>query len=193
MADPVRPNDPGDTPPGELQEGFDDFQAPNFPPNNYADDLLADVQATDTWYPQNTFDVQYELVTGNAVMRPMGPDGLPGERVKLQSEGWTCTIQWSQERANDWPDCPHPDIGDPNYVLIYAKITPAKPLEGIGRQRAFRVSGLYIYHLLKPLTDIGPFPTAASPESKADINENTMPALSFKRGMLAGVGLYRTQ
>jgi hypothetical protein len=193
MADPVRPNDPGDVPPDELQEGFVDFEAPQAPQQNYAEERLADVQATDTWYPQNTFDIRYELVTGDTVMRPMGPDGLPGERVKLSSGAWSATIQWSYERANDWPECPHPDIGDPNYVLIYASITPAKPQEGIGAHRAFRVSGIYIYQLLKPLADFGPFPTATSPESKAQIGDNTLPTLSFVRGALAGVGLYRTQ
>ncbi len=70
-------------------------------------------------------------------------------------------------------------------MLIYARVQPAKPAEGLKGARVYRVSGRYEYRLLKPLFEWGPFPTAVSPESTAQPADNTLPTSAFKTGVLA--------
>jgi hypothetical protein len=190
----VEPYDPlqqqGEPSPEFVDEFLDDPPAqpgPN-PSNLRANrDYLADVQAGLAPYTQPLYEVRYEYFPGIAVMQPMNADG-PGEVVRLHSPGWTAVLEFSVERENLAPEVPHPDVGDPNWVLTYASVQPAAPLDGPDGQRAWRLSGRYVYSLLNGLQGAGsglsawgPFPSTTHPASKATSEENTVPPSSFSQ------------
>lgn len=179
-------------PENDLPAGVEDYGGePPYPDEPSSPGQFADFMAGATFMPESSVDVRFEFWPGDRVQDIAGPDGTPGERVKLHAGYWTKVISWDYERLNDWPLCPHPDTGSDNDVLLYATIQPAKPQNGPNGLRVFRVSGEYTYRLLRPLTDWGPFATAKSPEALATVYDNAMPAVAFERGALFGVGSFK--
>lgn len=156
---------------------------------------LADVQATPTWYPENTVDVRFDgdlgvdVQFGCAPGDPLnGTPSVPGRVVKIHTGKVTKVIEWTFERLNTWPVCPHPETGNPNEVLTHWTIVPAKPLEQPDGERVFRISGRYEYVLIRGLAGGLTLPTATSPESNAAMADNTVPQILFDRSLLASVG-----
>lgn len=177
-----------DLPGGSTEYGGE----PPYPNTQGAPPQFQPFMAGATFMPETSVDVRFEYHPGERVQDACAADGAPGERVKIHAGYWTKVISWDYERLNDWPLCPHPDTGDPNDVLIYASVQPAKPQDGPS-QRVFRVTGEYHYRLLRPLADWGPFPTARSPETTASQHDNMMPAVAFEYGALFGAGSFKSQ
>lgn len=196
MAEPLDPADFG-ADSATLPQDFPDsaFEEEAFSPSIEgvnAEDNLSDVQASEAWYPENTVDLRYDYYPGVAVQVDAGQGdplaGRPsnsGRPVKKHEGFWTKVVEWTFERLNDWPLCPHPLSGNADEVLIECAIVPAKPLELPGGGRAYRVSGRYVYHLLSGFTGCGPFPTATSEESTASQSDNTAPQVIFDPTLLA--------
>jgi hypothetical protein len=170
--------------PGTEDLFFDEGDTPDVPPSGEP----SPDQDGGAFYPETTVDVRYDFDSGDVVSPVAGPAGTPANQVKLHGGGWSKVISWSFERQGEWPTCPHPSGGTDggNAVFQHGTVVPAKPLAGPDGLRVYRVSGVYTYKLLVPLTEWGPFPTAATPDEIVPAVLNVMPSFRFDATLLQG-------
>jgi hypothetical protein len=135
-------------------------------------------------YEDYSVDVSFEYDPGVKVSATGGDDDSVPAVWKERSALWKKVVSWTTERTNDWPTCPHPDPGNANEVLLFAKIILAKPLAGPDGCIIYRVSGIYTYCLTTPLTDDLTLFVCKSPNNNLTAAENTMPAIKFDKSLL---------
>lgn len=155
------------TPPAE-KAPLADQVGPFSPVLDVPDSSVSAAQQTDAFYPETTMDVRYDIHPGVAV-QPLAqsPDaeGNTCEKVQLTAAYMTKTLSFTMERLGEKPVIPDWNDPDPNLVLTYVSVTDAVPLDGPNGIVVWRVSGTYVWRLLKPLDPNTPWPVGTSPAS----------------------------
>lgn len=118
------------------------------------------------------------------VLPPLSRQGAPPQAYFAYSGGVLidcfATLKAGVDALSDtWPDCPDPNTNNPNEVCTYGTVVVATPLTGPDNIMVYRVSGQYVYRLLKGLPTFGPFPTTSDPSATFQPSQNLLPLSSF--------------
>jgi hypothetical protein len=146
-------------------------QAPAIPPLEYP--LVAPVYVQAHLLREYTFfnvDSRYEKDTGLRVMTVSGPhtagsnstENVSNEVVRVHRGAQKVYRYWSCERIGEQPQIPHGESDNPNEVLEQQIITGCSPLT-LPNGKIWRVSGINVYGLLKPLNETVIWPLCSSP------------------------------
>lgn len=130
-------------------------------------------------YTVYTIDTEYVEDTGLRVLASGGIDGTQNQgTVTRIHRGMTRkVVKWVAERINKMPILPSKNTQNPNEVLISSLIYPANPVQGaIGIQKLYRVSGVYVYDLVKPMDENSIYPMGTTPgEMDVSADHNITP------------------
>lgn len=155
----------------------------------YPDRASAD-QAGVAFYNQYLIDRTYVINPGVAQTPVAGPAGAPCEFPQVSAPWWSCEIQWTAERENDWPDVPGWVLSDDSHVFLGGRFRLCNPLDGPNGLLIYRVQGFYRYGLTAPPSPGADFPVASTPANTDGFVR--FPSVRIVSGILDGGGLLRT-
>ncbi len=107
--------------------------------------------------------------------------------VRLHAPICRLTVTYYARRTGAQPRVPKPCIDDDNLVLLTADTIPSVPvLDDSGVLYVYDVTAVYVYGLLKPVTDVDGFRVGAAPFDEADPDDHSLDPESFVDDILAG-------
>lgn len=123
-------------------------------------------------YSQYLIDTTYFTDTGMRVISTCSLDPtvlVLHSAIRVSQPITTKIIIWTVERMFLTPNIPSADTKNKNEILISKSITPANPLQH-ANGKVFRISGTYVYRLLKALTENDVFPAGTTPAETDSAN-----------------------
>jgi hypothetical protein len=93
-------------------------------------------------------------------------------------------IEWEVTREGAPPDAPHHSIFDPNLVFIGGEQKAVVPVHVTAGIKAYSLAGKYTYVAKLPDGLSTAIPTGKLPYESGPASANTIPASTFKQGLL---------
>lgn len=145
--------------------------------------LAADQANDGSPYTIYAIDTDYEWDMGYGQMPTGGADGSASAVVKTHAEVAQKVVFWTCERVGAKPVLPHWDTGNANEILAYKRISPVSHLLTYAGKQVWRVNGIYLYFLSRPV-DGAPLPTGAPPPSSYTYDLLLLDGSLFSRAIL---------
>lgn len=138
-------------------------------------------------YTEYQINSRFVNQSGVIVVPSAGPDGTPPAVIKMHAAKQYRIVTWTATRVGVMPELPNPILTGSNDLLISMDVDPQAPKPyQVSNFYLYRVSGTYVYEILKPLV-IGtdPIPSAVLPASTALTTQANLSNFNFKQGVIA--------
>ncbi len=110
----------------------------------------------------------------------------PAEIVQCSAPYGFLVVFWSATRNRELPVCPHPDLGDANFVFKNWRIEPhTRKLDVNGHTYIYTIEGWYSYLMVRPFfPGEDYFPIGDPPYDDGHGAEKFLAPLQFETGIL---------
>lgn len=102
------------------------------------------------WYTDYRIDSRYDTDMGLLMLDVAGPYGQSQPQI-VRTHVPSCrkVVKWTAERVGAIPDAPSTNTNNPNEVLAHKTVLPCTPVMAQDGTQIYRLSGTYVYYLLK--------------------------------------------